>query len=164
MKCKRAEIFMSRAMDGLLTGNEEEALQRHLKECAACQKKKEEYSVMMDTLRDQDFPEVKPYFWERLQSRLKEQQKYDTWSLWKRWSLRAVPLSIIVVVILALGLLLFLPQPTVELSQTEVLLLRDRLPFPESLTFLEEEGTENKSMQIIFTAMEEKQDTRRYIP
>jgi len=119
---------------------------------------------MIETLRDQDFPQVKPYFWERLLPRLKEQQKYEVWSLWKRWSLRAVPLSIVAVVILALGLLLFLPQPTDELSQTEALLLRDRLPYPESLTFLEEEGAENKSMQIIFTAMEEKQDIRRYFP
>ncbi len=164
MKCKTAETLISRALDGLLTGNEEEALQRHLEECAACQKRKEEYSVMIDTLRDQAFPEVKPYFWERLQSRLKEQRKYDAWTVWKRWSLRAVPLSIVAVIILALGLLLFLPQPTDELSQTEALLLRDRPPYPESLTFLEEEGAENKSMQIIFTAMEERQDARRYFP
>jgi anti-sigma factor RsiW len=164
MKCKIAETFISRALDGLLSDEEEEALRIHLEDCTACQKRKKEYSVMIETLRDQYFPEVKPYFWERLHSRLKNQRKYDVWSLWKRWSLRAVPLSIVAVVILALGLLLFLPQPTHELSQTEALLLRDSLPYPESLTFLEEEGAENKSMQIIFTAMEEKQDTRRYFP
>lgn len=155
---------MSRALDGLLTSKEEEALQRHLKECSACQKRKEEYSIMIETLRDQDFPQIKPYFWERLQSRLKEQREYDIWFLWKRWSLRAAPLSIAAVVILALGLFLFLPQPKGELSQTEALLLQDQLPYPESLTFLEEENAENKSMQIIFTAMEERQDTRRYFP
>ncbi len=155
---------MSRALDGLLTDREEEALQRHLKVCSACRKKQEAYSYIIDTLRDREFPQVKPYFWERLHSRLKEQQKYDVWSLWRRWSLRAVPFSIVAVIILALGLLLFLPQPTDELSQTEALLLRDQLPYPESLTFLEEEGAENKSMQIIFTAMEEKQDARRYFP
>ena len=164
MKCKKAETLISRSLDGLLTGREKEALRIHLEQCLTCQKRKEEYSVMIETLRDQDFPQVKPYFWERLLPRLKEQQKYEVWSLWKRWSLRAVPLSIVAVVILALGLLLFLPQPTDELSQTEALLLRDRLPYPESLTFLEEEGAENKSMQIIFTAMEEKQDIRRYFP
>jgi predicted anti-sigma-YlaC factor YlaD len=164
MKCKRAETLISKALDGLLTNKEEEALQRHLKECPACQKRKEEYSIMIETLRDQDFPQVKSYFWERLHTRLKEKREYDIWFLWKRWSLRAVPLSIVAVVILALGLVLFLPQPTDELSQTEALLLQDHLPYPESLTFLEEEGAENRSMQIIFTAMEEKQDTRRYFP
>jgi len=164
MKCKRAETLISRALDGLLTSEEEEALQRHLKECPACQKRKEEYSIMTETLRDQDFPQVKPDFWERLYNRLEEQREYDIWSLWKRWSLRAVPLSIAAVVILALGLVLFLPQPKDELNQTEALLLQDQLPYPEPLTFLEEEGAENKSMQIIFTAMEERRDTRRYFP
>lgn len=164
MKCKRAETFISRDFDGLLADKEKGALERHLKECSACQERMEDYSFMIETLRDQDFPEVKAYFWERLQSRLKEQRIYDVWSLWKRWSLRAVPLSIVAVIILALGLVLFLPQPKEELSQTEALLLRNSLPYPETLTFLEEEGTENKGMQIIFTAMEEKQDTRRYIP
>lgn len=156
MKCKRAETLISRDLDSLLTGKEKEALQGHLKGCPACRKRKEEYSLMINTLRDQDFPEVKLYFWERLQSRLKEQRKYEVWFLWKRWSLRAVPFSIVAVLILALGLVLFLPQPADELSQTEALLLRDRLPYPESLTFLEEEGTGNKSVQVIFTSMEEK--------
>jgi len=164
MKCKNAETLISRDFDGLLAVEEKEALERHLKECSSCQERMEDYSFMIETLRDQDFPEVKAYFWERLQSRLKEQRIYDVWSLWKRWSLRAVPLSIVAVIILALGLVLFLPQPKEELSQTEALLLRNSLPYPETLTFLEEEGTENKGMQIIFTAMEEKQDTRRYIP
>ena len=164
MKCKRAETFISRDFDGLLPDKEKEALERHIKECPACQKRMEDYSFMIETLRDQDFPEVKAFFWERLQSRLKEERIYNVWSLWKLWSLRAAPLSIVAVVILALGLVFFLPQPKEELSQTEALLLRNSLPYPETLTFLEEEGTENKGMQIIFTAMEEKQDTRRYIP
>jgi len=164
MKCKRVETFISRDFDELLAVEEKEALERHLKECSACRKRMEDYTFMIETLRDQDFPEVKAFFWERLQSRLKEERIYDVWSLWKRWSLRAVPLSIVAVVVLALGLVLFLPQPKEELSQTETLLLRNSLPYPETLTFLEEEGTENKGMQIIFTAMEEKKDTRRYLP
>lgn len=164
MNCKRAETFISRDFDGLLAVEEKEALKKHLKECSGCQKRMEDYSFMIETLRDQDFPEVKAFFWERLQSRLKEERIFNVWSLWKRWSLRAVPLSVVTVVILALGLVLFLPQPQEELSQTEALLLRNSLPYTETLTFLEEEGTENKSMQIIFTAMEEKQDTRRYFP
>ena len=164
MNCKKAETLISRDFDKLLTGKEKETLERHLKGCPVCQKKMEDYSFMIETLRDQDFPEVKSFFWERLRSRLKEERPYNVWSLWKRWSLRAVPLSIVAVVILALGLVLFLPQPKEELSQTEALLLRNSLPYPETLTFLEEEGTENKGMQIIFTAMEEKQNARRYFP
>jgi hypothetical protein len=95
---------------------------------------------------------------------LKESRKYAFWSMWKQWSLRAVPVSIIVVVFLALGLAVFLPQPSDELSQTGDLLLRDTPPLPETVTLLEAETGENKSMQLIFMAMEEKPDLRRYFP
>ena len=164
MKCKKTEFFLSKSLDGLLTGKETEALEEHLKGCSACRKKREEYAFIADTLGSGDFPEVNPYFWERLQPRLKESRKFAFGSEWKQWSLRAVPVSIIAVVTLALGLALFLPQPTDELSQTGDLLLRNTPPLPETVTILEAETGENKSMQLIFMAMEEKPDLRRYFP
>jgi len=164
MKCTTAEKLISKSLDGLLTGEEKDVLEKHLRSCPACRIKKKEYAFMMETLRDPEFPEEKPYFWERLQPRLREQRTFDLWSLWKRWSIRAVPLSIIAVATLALGLTLFLPQPIDELSQTGDLLLRNSLSLPEPINLLEEEGNENKSIQLIFMAMEEKKDTRRYIP
>ena len=164
MKCKKAETFLSKSLDGLLTGEETDALEEHLKGCSSCKKKKEEYIFIAATLGKEDFPEVNPYFWERLQPRLKENRKFAFWTEWKQWSLRAAPVSIIAVVFLALGLALFLPQPTDELSQTGDLLLSNTLPLPETVTLLEAETGENKSMQLIFMAMEEKPDLRRYIP
>ncbi len=164
MKCKRAETFLSKSLDGLLTGEEKDALEEHLEGCSSCKKKRDDYVIIAETLGRDDFPEVQPYFWERLQPRLKEGKTYAFWSIWKRWSLRAVPLSIIAVVMLALGFAIFLPHPTNELSQTGDLLLRDNPPLPETVTLLEAETGENKSMQLIFMAMEEKPDLRRYFP
>jgi predicted anti-sigma-YlaC factor YlaD len=164
MKCNKAETFLSKSLDGLLTGEEKHALEEHLNGCSSCKKKRDEYVFIAETLGRKDFPEVSPYFWERLQPRLKESKKYAFWSVWKQWSLRAVPLSIIAVVILALGLALFLPQPTDELSQTGDLLLRNNPPLPETVTLLEAETGENKSMQLIFMAMDEKSDVRSYFP
>ena len=164
MKCKKAETFLSKSLDGFLTGEEKDALEEHIKSCSACQKKREEYVFIAETLRREDFPEVRPYFWERLQPRLKESKKYAFWSVWKQWSLRAVSVSIIAVVTLVIGFALFLPQPTDELSQTGDLLLRNTPPLPETLTLLEAETGENKSMQLIFMAMEEKPDLRRDFP
>ena len=164
MQCKKAEIFLSKSLDGLLTDREKGVLEEHLKGCSSCRKKKEDYVFIIDTLRDEDIPEIKPYFWERMKPRLKERKKYAFWSVWKQWSLRAVPVSIIVVVILAIGLSLSLPQPTDELSQTGDLLLRNTPPLPETVTLLEAETGENKSMQLIFMAMEERPDLRRYFP
>ncbi len=164
MKCNKAETFLSKSLDGLLTSEEKDALDEHLEGCSLCRKKRDEYAFIAETLGKEDFPEVNPYFWERLQPRLKESRKYAFWSTWKQWSLRAVPASIIVVVFLALGLALFLPQPTDELSQTGDLLLSNSPPVPETVTLLEAESGENKSMQLIFMAMEEKPDLRRYFP
>jgi predicted anti-sigma-YlaC factor YlaD len=164
MKCTKAEILISKSLDDLLTDEEKDLLERHLGGCPACRIKRKEYAFMMETLRDTEFPVEKPYFWERLQPHLKEQRKFDLWSLWKQWSIRAVPLSIIAVVALGLGLALFYPQPAAELSQTGDLLLSNRLSLPEPINLLEEENNENKSIQLIFMAMEEKKDTRRYFP
>lgn len=164
MKCTEAEKLISKSLDGLLTDEEKDALEKHLRGCPACQKTSKEYAFMMETLRNPEFPEEKPYFWERLQPRLKEQRAFYPWPLWKRWSIRAVPLSFIAVAAIALGLTLFLPQPADELSQTGDLLLRNRLSLPEPINLLEEEGNENKSIQLIFMAMEEKKNTGGYIP
>jgi len=164
MKCKKAETFLSKSLDGLVAGEEKSALEEHLKGCSSCRKKRDEYVFIAETLRREDFPEINPYFWERLQPRLKEGKKYAFWSVWKKWSLRAVPVSIITVVTLALAFTIFLPQPTGELSQTGDLLLRNDPPLPETVTLLEAETGENKSMQLIFMAMEEKPDMRRYFP
>jgi predicted anti-sigma-YlaC factor YlaD len=163
MKCKKAETFLSKSLDGLLTAEEKNALEEHLKGCSSCKKKRDEYILIAETLGREDFPEVSLYFWERLRPRLKESKKYAFWSEWKQWGLRAVPVSIIAVATLALGLALFLPQPTDELSQTGNLLLNNP-PLPEAVTLLEAETGENKSMQLIFMAMEEKPDLRRYFP
>lgn len=163
MKCKKAETLISKSLDGLIADEEKSALEEHLKACLSCRKKREEYIFITETLRREDFPEINPYFWERLQPRLKEGKKYAFWSIWKQWSLRAVPVSIIAVVTLALGLAIFLPQPADELSQTGNLLLNNP-SLPETVTLIEAESGENKSMQLIFMAMEEKPDLRRYFP
>ena len=164
MKCKKAETFLSKSLDGLLTDEEKDALKEHLEGCSLCRKKRDEYAFIAETLGREDFPEVSPYFWERLQPRLKESRKYAIWSEWKQWGLRAVPVSIIAVIALVLGFGLFFPQSTDELSQTGDLLLLNTPPLPETVTLLEAETGENKSIQLIFMAMEEKPDLRRYFP
>jgi anti-sigma factor RsiW len=163
MKCKKAERLISKSLDGRATDLEMDALEEHLESCPACRKKRDEYVFIAETLKGEDFPAVNPYFWERLQPRLKESKKFIFWSVWKQWSMRAIPISIIAVATLALGFALFLPQPTEELSQTGNLLINNP-SLPETVTLLEAESGENKSIQLIFMAMEEKPALRRYFP
>jgi len=164
MKCKNAEKILLRSFDGLINHEEKVKLEEHLKICLLCQTKREEYQSILNALKEKDRPEPKPYFWERLQPKLKERGKYEPWSLWKQWGIRAIPLSLLVVVLLTAAIILFIPPKKEELSQSEVLLLHNLNPLQETRTLLEEEKVENKNMMLIFTAMEEKNSVRRYLP
>lgn len=164
MKCKNYERLILRSFDGLLKNEEKKELEKHLNSCLLCQTKREEYQSILDALKEKDRPEPKPYFWERLQPKLKERNKYVSLSLWKQWGIRAIPLSLLIVVLLVVVIAFFLPHKSEELSQSGVLLLHNANPLQETTPLLAEEKVENKSMILIFTAMEEKNGARRYFP
>jgi hypothetical protein len=121
-----------------------------------------EYHILQQTLRSEAFPAPQPYFWERLQPKLQQRPRFSIGAMWKRWSLRAIPaaLGVILVVLLAAALA-FSPQPE-ELSQSGIL-LRNQNPFEES-PLLSEEDLENPNMVLIFSALDERNSLRRYFP
>ncbi|UCC38368.1 MAG: zf-HC2 domain-containing protein [Candidatus Aminicenantes bacterium] len=164
MNCKKAEKFLLKSLDGLLRNEETQKFEKHLERCLRCQAKKEQYQAIRRALKEKDYLEPKPYFWERLKSKLKEEKKYEPWSQWKRWSLRAIPLSLLIVIILAATIILLIPTEKEELSESGVLLLRNLNPFPETRTLLEAESIENRNMMLIFTATQERNGERRYFP
>lgn len=163
MKCKKAEKLLLKSFDTVLQNNDKEELEKHLKNCVSCQKKRIEYQDILGSLKDEDFPEPKPYFWERLQPRLKEKNKYEPWPLWKHWAIKAIPLSLFIILMLAASIVFFLPPQNEELSQSGIL-LRNQNPFQGTIPLLEENELENKNMMLIFTAIEENNGTRRYLP
>lgn len=164
MKCEKVERFLLRSFDELLKEQEKNELKKHLESCPLCQTKREEYQDILDALKEKDFPEPKPYFWERLKPKLEERKKYDPWSLWKQWAIRAIPASMLLVILFSSALILFIPPQKEELSESEDLLLRNLDPLQETTILLEEEKVEDKNMMLIFTAMEEKNSTGRYLP
>jgi len=164
MNCKGAEKFLLRSFDGLLRNEETQKFEKHLERCLRCQTKKEQYQTIRRALKEKDYLEPKPYFWERLKPKLKGGKKYESWSLWKRWSLRAIPLSLLIVIMLAATIILLIPTEKEELSESGVLLLRNLNPFPETRTLLEAESIENRNMMLIFTATQERNGERRYFP
>jgi predicted anti-sigma-YlaC factor YlaD len=164
MNCNKVERFLLRSFDGLLKKEEEEELKKHLETCPRCQAKRKEYQSILDSLKEKDFPEPKPYFWERLQPKLEETKRYDPWSLWKQWALRAIPASLLVAIVFAAAIILFFPAQQEEFSESEDLLLRNLDPLQETTILLEEQKLEDKNMMLIFTAMEEINSTGRYLP
>ena len=164
MKCKNAEKLFLRAQDGLLNEEETRELEKHIDSCSLCQKNREEYQYIFDVLEKTDFPEPKPYFWERLQPRLKEQITFEPWQAWKQWGLRAIPLSLLLVLFLASAILVLGPQPREEFSQSGVLLFEDTSPLQDTGTILDQEGIEDKNMMLIFASLEEQPGSRRPLP
>lgn len=164
MKCKKAEGLLLKSFDNRLRPEEIEMLDVHLAACPGCRRKKEEYMLLLSDLKKKQPAEPKPYFWERLQPSLQPRRQTDPLLLWKRWGIRAVPVSLFAVILLALGLFLFLPDNGQELSQSETLLLRNVNPFQETRTLFEQEKTEDKNMMLIFSSLDENSRLRRPFP
>lgn len=164
MKCKKADRLILRSFEGLLKNGEREELRKHLESCLFCQRKSEEYQLMLDALKEKDFPEPRPYFWERLQAKLKESKKSEPWLLWKQWGMRAIPLSLVLIILLTTALIFSFLHRNEELSQSGMLLFQNSNPIQETKALLEAEKIEDRNMMIIFTSLEEKNDSRRDSP
>ncbi|MFO7981688.1 MAG: zf-HC2 domain-containing protein [Candidatus Aminicenantes bacterium] len=163
MKCKKAERLILRSMDHSLNPDEKEDLLRHLKECPLCRKKQEEYKNILGILGEQEFPEPKPYFWTRLKPRLKRDRSYESWLAWEKWGLRAIPVSLLILILFAFLVTIFIPSEQTELSRAEIL-LQNQNPFVDTLPLLEEGRVENENIHLIFTSINGENGTRRYFP
>ena len=162
MRCKTAEKWILRSLDHPLSDEQEQALAAHRRECAACRALEQEYLGLRQILQAEDFPEPKPYFWERLQPRLESMPRPGLQAVWKQWGLRAIPCSLAVIVFFTLAAtFLISPQPE-ELSQAGML-LRDQNPFQDTL-LLAEDVPDNPGMVLLFTSLDENGSLRRQSP
>ncbi len=168
MNCKKFEKRILRAFDGRLIDDEKKELEEHLQSCPLCSATQEEYRVILNTLKAKDFPEPKPYFWERLQAKLEKSKKVEPGVLWKQWGMRTIPVSILLILFLSAALFLLSPPQeevdlTQALSQSGILLLQNQNPLQDTTALLETAGIEDKNMMLIFTVLEENNGTRRDI-
>ena len=164
MSCKKFEKLIIHSLDRELKASEKNRLEIHLQSCSSCRLKSKEYLIISEILKEEKAGEPNPYFWERLQAKIKTRKQPSIWPFVNQWSIRIISASLIFVLILALIIAFFAPHSNQELSQSEELLLRNLNPMQEAKQFLEEEGIENQNMMIIFSAMEAKNETRRYQP
>ena len=155
MNCQRVEKLLLKSFDGLMDKQKTEILEQHVGTCPECSRKKEEYETIFGTLKVSDLPEPKPYFWERLQPKLRGKKVFNPWAQWKLWGLRAIPVALFIVVLLAGALTLINLQQPRELSSSEAFLLQDQNPLLDSSSILDEERVEDKNMRLIFASIEE---------
>jgi predicted anti-sigma-YlaC factor YlaD len=164
MNCQRAEKLLLKSFDMPLEKRETEILEQHLKSCPGCSDIKEEYETILGALKMSGYPEPKPYFWERLQPKLREKKVFNPWAQWKQWGLRAIPVALFIVVVMAGALTVIEVQEPGDLSSSEAFLLQNQNPLQDSSSILDEEKVEDKNMMLIFASMEEPQPTRRKLP
>jgi anti-sigma factor RsiW len=166
MKCKQTEKYLLKSLDDRLNPSESIRLKSHLDGCSHCRKRLSEYQIIRSSLKKEIFPETKPYFWERLQPRLKEKRTIEPWCVGKQFGLRAIPLSILIVVLFTAAVFLLVPSQNedLELSQTGVFLLQDSNPLGETQTLLSEEGDINKHIMLIFSSLDETNNIGRNLP
>lgn len=159
MKCKTAEQWILRRIDGRLDARSEGLLAEHLGTCPACRKAELEYRTMVALLAGGRAEAPAAGFWERLEPRLREEQAILPLVFWERWILRAIPVFVALVVFAA-GLFILTPVAS-EMTQSEALLLQNTNPLSETRNLFDEERPDNRNMMLIFASLDEKPQARR---
>jgi len=163
MRCKEAQKWLFRSVDRTLPPERTKSLDDHLGHCPRCLKLRQDYGTILGRLREGPEVEPLPYFWNRVESRLKERERAEPWTAWLKWSRRAIPVSLLLIGFF-IGAIAFLsPAAEEEMSQPAALLLQNKNPLTEANALFSEEKIENKNMMIIF-AGDERLPSRRYGP
>lgn len=160
MRCRKAEKWFLRSVDGRLDAARGRELEAHLASCPACARAAAEYREMFGLLRNRASEEPLPRFWERLRPGLAEEKKSFPLMIWERWCLRAIPAFLGLAVALGAGLVLFAPPVRTQLTQSE-LLFRDQNPVTEAGTLFAEGRGESRPMELLFAATDERELPRR---
>jgi anti-sigma factor RsiW len=159
MNCREAERILLRSWDRPLDETERAALDRHVADCPRCRALAGEYAALRDGLRGLPQGEPRPFLARRVLARIEALENPAPAAVWRKWCLRAIPVSLFLIG-LFIGGLLFLPAGADGLSQSEALLLRNAQPVPETSVSLEEAKGLDRNMAIIFAASDRTPDRR----
>jgi anti-sigma factor RsiW len=162
MNCRKAEKLLLKSFDGRLDGRERDLLASHQGTCPACRKAENEYRTMLGLLKDGREAAPLPRFWERLEPRLREESELVPLLFWERWSLRAIPVFLTLVILLG-GFLFFAPQAR-ELGQSATLLLENRDSLSETQALFDTDKADTRTMMLLFASLDEKAPARRPAP
>ena len=163
MRCKDAQKWILRSLDAALPAGTSKELDGHAAGCARCAKARREYEAIAGRLKAGSEADPLPYFWTRLESRIRDAERQEPWAGWLRWSRRAIPVSLLLIGFFVGAIAFLSPAIDEEMSQPEALLLRNINPLAETNTLLNEQRTEDKSMMIMF-AGNEQLPSLRYRP
>jgi anti-sigma factor RsiW len=153
MRCRQAERWINRWVDARLDPDRTAALEKHLAACPACRRTAQDVRGLVALLRREKDVEPAPGFLARLQPRLREERALVPLLVWERWSLRAVPVFLAIVLVF-IGLVAFGPGEKNGLTQSEALLLENRNPLTETQQIFDAAKSEDRNMMLIFASLE----------
>lgn len=154
MNCKKAARLLLLSFDDRLSEKDRLLLEDHIATCWACREKEKEYREILNLLQLRHVPEPLPYFERRLMAKLAQAQRDIPAFFWQKWIPRAAAVFLMAGLFFGVGVLFFQPREIPELSQTEILLLRNENPLTEAATILDQKKPEERSMMLIFAAAE----------
>jgi anti-sigma factor RsiW len=152
MICRKAEKWLLLSIDGRLDDLRATKLASHLRDCPACARLEKEYQAMLGLLRDRKAVDPLPLFWERLQPKMARDRKPFVLLLWERWCVRAVPVFLGVTIAFGIGLLFLAPRAQVQMTQSELLLLRNQNTMSDVQSVFDEAKGEGRHIELIFAA------------
>ncbi len=156
MRCRKAEKWLLRSVDGRLDAARGRELEAHLASCPACARAAAEYREMFGLLRRRTSEGPLPRFWERLEPGLAEEKKAFPLVIWERWCVRAIPAFLGLAAVIGAGLLILAPPVQAPLTQAE-LLFRDQDPVTEVGSIFEKGRGESRQMELLFAASDERE-------
>jgi predicted anti-sigma-YlaC factor YlaD len=155
MTCKEARKHLF----GPSVGRDE--AERHAAGCPDCRSFERDYALIMGMMRPGAEPEPLPYFPERLWAKIAAREKAEPQVLWVRWSLRAIPVSLVLIA-LFIGAIVFLgPALEDDMSRPAALLIRNANPLAETNALFNEDKIEKRSMMVMFAGNEFAPPRRR---
>jgi hypothetical protein len=153
MNCREAERILLLSWDRPLDASEQAGLDLHQASCPRCRALAGEYAALREGLRGLPQGTPRPYFWTRLNARIEALEHPAPLTVWRKWCLRAIPVSLFLIG-LFIGGLIFLPAGSDNMTQSEALLLRNANPIVETSAYLDDTKGVDKNMAIIFAASE----------
>jgi len=120
MKCKRIEKWLSDMIDGKLPERKRKKVEVHLQECSLCHAYSEQLERIQTTVKELDYGEVAPDYWEEFPSRIKarisslrpRQRESSSFAWGWRWAW--VGAGLVLVIFIGLYMLYFQARPGQE--------------------------------------------------
>jgi predicted anti-sigma-YlaC factor YlaD len=144
-------------------GDRRDEAERHAAGCPDCRSFERDYAPILGMLKAGAEPEPLPYFQERLWAKIAERERAESWTLWLRWSRRAIPVSLALIAVFVGAIFFFGPALEDDMSQPAALLIKNANPLTETNALFNEDKIEARSMMIMFAGAE-LASSRRYRP